>query len=217
MPAEWNSLEITKLVVPIVSSLILATVGMKISMDLATFKSAIDRNDKMIDSVVQKRIKLYDDIGAKLNGMFAYYMYLGKWKEMSPEDVVKSKRQLDEIVYTYQPFFSQEFFGAYQALEKAMFDSYTGWGNDAKLRTRSLYRNTYYRPADKTSAWNTQWSSAFTDEDNSEAIRSAYSMLITRLPLELGIPQFTDSQAIRPIPVEQVATQHAPKEATGQR
>lgn len=214
MPAEWNSLEMTKLAVPIVSSLILAVVGLQISKDLATFKSAIDRNDKMIDSVVQKRMKLYDEIGTKLNGIFTYYMYIGRWKEMSPEDVIKSKRQLDEIIYTYQPFFSQEFIDIYRKLEEEMFESYTGWGNDAKLRTQALHRDAYYSPADKTLSWDPKWSSAFTDKDNTRAIRETYSKLITLLPQELAIPQFSDDHAVRAIPLEQVAKPNFPlKEA----
>jgi hypothetical protein len=209
MKAGWNSLEIAKLIVPIVSSLLLAAVGLMISQNLATFKSTMDRNDKMIDSVVQKRISLYDAIGTKLNAMFAYYMYVGKWKELSPEDVIKNKRQLDEIVYTYQPFFSQEFIDSYRELEQSMFRSFTGWGQDAKLRTEVQQRQTFYQPTDKTSSWNKSWDTAFTNEDNTQAIRSAYSKLVSLLPLELGIPRLA-SHDIRSISVEQVARPNLP-------
>jgi hypothetical protein len=44
MKTEWNSLEIAKLSVPIISSLLLALVGLIISQNLANFKSASDRN-----------------------------------------------------------------------------------------------------------------------------------------------------------------------------
>jgi hypothetical protein len=141
--------------------------------------------------------------------MFAYYMYIGKWKEQSPKDIIEKKRQLDEIVYTYQPFFSQEFMDSYRELEQAMFRSFTGWGQDAKLRTGAQYRETFYHPTDKTSSWEKDWDQAFTNEDNTESIRSTYSKLVSRLPLELGIPRLAKND-IRNISIEQVARPNLP-------
>ena len=41
--------------------------------------------------MVEKRLALYDQIGRKLNEVFTYYMYIGKWKQLSPEDIVNDK------------------------------------------------------------------------------------------------------------------------------
>jgi hypothetical protein len=214
MKAEWNSLEVSKLCVPIMASVILALIGLKISESLATFQSAVARNDKQIDSLVQKRLALYDAIGTKLNGMFAYYMYIGRWKESSPEDMIKNKRQLDEIVYTYQPFFSPEFIGNYQDIEKQMFRSFNGWGQDAKLRTEARNRRDFYLPPEKGAAWDSKWDTHFTNEDNTAAIRTAYSKLISALPLELAIPDLSGQRA-RQIPVDQVAKSNVPSSKGG--
>ncbi|MFH1346214.1 MAG: hypothetical protein ABIL01_34185 [Pseudomonadota bacterium] len=207
--AVWTSLEIAKLAVPIFASIILALVGLQISKEVATFKSVVDRNDKMIDSLVQKRLKLYDEIGKNLNGMFAYYMYVGKWKEFSPEDIVKKKRELDEIIFTYQPFFSQQFIGIYLQLEDQMFKKFGGWGQDAKLRTEVLHRKDFYLPPDGK-VWDSKWNDRFVGEDNTPAIRKTYSELISALPRELGIPELS-KQGVRSIPIDQVARSNVPK------
>lgn len=89
--SERTSLEIAKLAVPIVVSVIVALVGLQISEELEKFKANSAQYDRSIDSMVEKRLALYDQIGRKLNEVFTYYMYIGKWKQLSPEDIVNDK------------------------------------------------------------------------------------------------------------------------------
>jgi len=208
--AEWTSLEIAKLLVPIVASIILAYVGLLISEQLETFKSDADRNAKSVDSLVQKRLALYDDIGRKLNQMFAYYMYVGKWKELSPEDIVRDKRELDEVIYTYEPFFSADFVDAYKNLESQMFRPFNGWGKDARLRSEVTRRQEFYLPADARKTWEPAWNDRFTGENNTDAIRQSYSQLMSALPQELGIAADLSRQPARLISKDQVSEPHLP-------
>src|SRR4249919_1122047 len=93
----WTSLEIVKLAVPVFSAALVVLIGylinqklemykFDISKNLETYKSEIQQNSKAIDNLIErsnkiddtlnaKRSALYDDIGKKLNQMFAYYMY----------------------------------------------------------------------------------------------------------------------------------------------
>lgn len=211
LPAQkspWTTLEVAKLSVPVFASILLAVVGFEISTSLEqyklelnetleTYKSQIQQNSKVIDHLMErnnkiddslnaKRVALYDEIGRKLNQMYAYYMYIGKWKEMSPEDIIKHKRDLDEIVYTYRPIFSKDFIAIYEGLGRQMFLTYGEWGKDAKLRTSISHRQEFYIPIDTTKVWNTGWDKRFTEEDNTDAIIDQYSKLISKLPGELG-------------------------------
>ena len=46
-------------------------------------------------------------------------MYVGAWRELDAKKVIAKKLKADEVVYGYQPFFSQEFFEAYLAFNDA--------------------------------------------------------------------------------------------------
>jgi hypothetical protein len=216
MPCEkekqsgWSSLEAAKLLVPIVASVVLVYVGQKISEQVENFKSGLETAGKQADGLVARRLVIYDDVGRKLNRMFAYYMYIGRWKELSPEDIIKDKRELDEIIFTYEPFLSTEFVDIYKDLEAQMFKPYQGWGKDALLRTEVTRRQEFYLPYEKEKkAWDPGWSERFTGEDNTAAIRAAYSKLISALPEELGIPKFSKTPT-RSIPIDQLAEPKLP-------
>lgn len=193
----WNSLEIAKLSVPIFASILLALVGYQISKSLEDYKSEVARNNKILDNLIErnnkiddtlnaKRTGLYDEVGKKLNQMFAYYMYFGRWKEISPEDIIRHKRDLDEIIYTYSPIFSRDFIDIYEGLAREMFQPYGGWGTDAKLRTSIRRRQEFFLPSDVSKVWKQEWKDRYTEEDNTGQIKEYYSKLLTQLPRELG-------------------------------
>jgi hypothetical protein len=216
--SDWTSLEVAKLIVPVIASAILAYVGFRIEEQISSFNNIADRNQKTIehnqkvfDSVIQKRISLYDDIGRRLNQMFAYYMYIGKWKELSPVDITKSKRELDETIFTYRPFFSNKFINLYLSLENEMFESFQGWGKDASLRTAMTHRPETYSPSNNGGGnnWNSAWADRFTGENNTTAIRETYSKLISELPKELEIRDLSET-GTQDIGEGQLPNSHAP-------
>ena len=63
--------------------------------------------------ITETRFQLYKEIGFQLNDLFAYFSYVGLWKELSPADIVRRKRELDRHVYTYQQVFGRAFFEHY--------------------------------------------------------------------------------------------------------
>jgi hypothetical protein len=131
------------------------------------------------------------------------YNWIRKWKELSPEDIIQDKRKLDEIIFTYEPFFSHDFITLYNKLISDMFDTNTGWGEDAKLRSEITHREQFYKPRDPKNSWNTKWVNRFTGEDNTSEIRKAYSAFVSALPAELALPNLSD-QKIRPISPDQL-------------
>ncbi|WNV06386.1 hypothetical protein RP726_08265 [Candidatus Methylospira mobilis] len=64
------------------------------------------RNQKLIE----KRIAVYDDVAPKINDIYCYCMRVGKWKNVSPKEVITWKRDVDKKIHTYRPYFSQLFF-----------------------------------------------------------------------------------------------------------
>ena len=100
-------MKIAKLLVPVEASVVSAFIGLRLSEDIESFKSTAERYSKSVDALMQRRFVLHDEIGRKMNNMFTYYMYIGKWKELSPEDIIKEKRDVDEIIFTYELFFRE--------------------------------------------------------------------------------------------------------------
>ena len=118
----WNSLEIAKILIGATTPLLVFFFGYQLSLD---DKERTDRIAQF-ERVTQKRLELWDEIAPDLNAIYSYLMYVGDWKELDADEVVEKKRQIDQVVYGYQPFFSQEFFEAYLAFSEASFEIRNG-------------------------------------------------------------------------------------------
>jgi hypothetical protein len=166
----WNSLEVTKLVVGAATPVTLAIVGALFSWQ------AGDRAQEtaQYNQVVAKRIELWDDLGPKLNSIYCYLTYVGDWKELTPADVVKLKRESDRIFFTYRPFFSEEFVAAYEAFLDAAFKPYGGWRADARIRSTVAQRENASE-------------GAFTGEDNAAAVHQAYYSMLRAAGKEFAL------------------------------
>jgi len=188
--ADWNSLDVAKLAVPALSSLILAPVGYLISAQLSQIKDQNDRISQNYGELVKKRIDLYDAIARKSNRVFAYYLYIGKWKEETPETIISYKRELDELIYSYQPIFTAEAVNSYNKLTDQFFKTYGSWGEDARLRTTTAEREKFSRSRKE------EYKDRFTNEDNRKEICDAYNEFINKLSAELQMKLLTGEQTI---------------------
>ena len=177
--SPWNSLEVMKLLVAVLTPLFIAYIGYQ----LTTIQSDVIRvKDEQISEnkrVREFRLDIYKQAGPLLNDIFAYQAYVGSWKEFTPKLMIEKKRKLDTIMYSHQSLFSHPFFGAYREFMEQAFQSAGGWNTDAKLRTVSKCRKNY------TDEPNVVWSSRFTGEDNRRKVCLAYRRLVDRLSTEL--------------------------------
>jgi hypothetical protein len=141
---------------------------------LKKFEKNIESKQKISD----KRFDLYKEIGFQLNDVYAYFAFVGHWKDYSAVEIVERKRQLDRHIHTYRPVFSDEFNKRYSDFIENCFATFGGWGKDARLRTSSRHRA---EDGDKKSA------ECFTGENNIAAIRNSYQALIDALARDLGM------------------------------
>ena len=102
-------------------------------------------------------------------------MYVGTWKELKAADIVAKKRLTDRIVYSFRPFFSDEFFSSYQDYMKALFRTHRDWGKDAGLRTTRDHRS---HESDY---------SLLIEEDNSDAVHEKYFALLGVAAKEMNL------------------------------
>jgi hypothetical protein len=172
-------IELAKIGVSILLPLVVAIVGLVINRRLQRLASIEENRGRL----VEKRTEIYDEIGFKLNDLYCYYLLVGDWKSMDRHSIRATKRKLDRLVHTYRPFFSRAFFDAYDRFMAACFVTYTGMGEDARLRTRYSMRPEAQEGNDEA------YARQFTDENNSESIKVAYVHLLGVLGADLNLTE----------------------------
>jgi hypothetical protein len=108
---------------------------------VAIFAFGLNRRLKSIDDaqwqsrkIVERRLEIYDYVAPRVNEIFCFMMGFGDWKEISPEKILKSKRELDKQVNVYRYLLSEDFYTAYDEFIHAVFETFTGRGQDAKIK-----------------------------------------------------------------------------------
>jgi hypothetical protein len=175
----WNWLEIAKLLASLLVPVALAAVGVYIHRVTKRFEHLQWRSQKLIE----KRLSVYDDLAPLLNELLCYFTYIGGWRDLDPPAVVALKRVVDKKIHLAAPLFSQDFFAACMEFQDLCFETYTGWGRDALLRT-SFQRRREGRAND----WRTEWDACFSAEIvDPESVRSAYRRVMEAFAADIGV------------------------------
>ena len=181
----WNSLEIAKLVIGVLTPLSLAAFGWFISRSLKRFELLQWSNQKLIE----KRLILYDSIAPLLNKLLCFYTWVGYWKDVSPQDVIKAKRELDQSMNVYRHLFDDDLYNTYQSFIHLLFEPFTGRGHDAKIRS-VIQGADGDRKAHRTYEWDPVWETKFSAPDNVAAkaeVGAAYYQVMKALRRSLGV------------------------------
>jgi len=182
----WNSLEIAKLIVSIATPLLILFLGLWINKRLKRLEHLQWTNQKLIET----RLRIYEELVPLLNDILCYFTFIGCWKELEPNRIVKLKRTVDKIVYVNSPLFAKEFIEKYNTFIGHCYSTYSGWGNDAKLRT------SFQRRKESINNWNINWENCFTCETEvtePSLIKTAYLDFVQFFAKEMGIGLFQDS------------------------
>lgn len=147
-----TKLEIAKIVAQLFTPGVVGYLGWKVSKRLKDIEQHQWGNRKL----TEKRIQLYDEISPLLNRLFCYFTYVGDWQKHSPLDIIEAKRNLDHKVFVNRYLLEGDVFDAYQSFIHALFEHYTGIGEDAKLKTS--YRD---RRASPSFTWDQDWNQRF--------------------------------------------------------
>ncbi|MFB9150064.1 hypothetical protein [Roseovarius ramblicola] len=162
-PAEY-SLDAAKLVISILTPITVAFVGYFLNQRLKSIDNAQWQSRK----ITEKRIELYDDIAPDLNKVFCFCTFLGYWKDISPQDVLTTKRNLDKKVNIYRHLLSDDFYELYNEFIHLAFTTFTGWGEDAKIQ--AWIANGM---ADRRIHANYKWEAAYDDMFQENTIASS--------------------------------------------
>lgn len=183
-PDSWNALEIAKLLVGILTPFSVAVIGWIISRNLKRLDLAQWKNQKLIE----KRISVYDSVAPQLNLLLCFFTWVGNWKSISPETAIKTKRDLDRAMSVYRYLFDDEVYVLYESFIRTLFETYTGAGQDARIK--SLIR---CNDGDRTACdypWKDEWSTRFSAPGkvaSKDEIRDIYHELMSELTCSFGV------------------------------
>lgn len=91
--------------------------GLWFNNSLEKLKSRLQANQV----IVQKRAEIYAEIQEPLNDIYCYIKRVGKWKTLTPEDVIDRKRKVDQKMHSTRPFWSNEMQRSYKEFMDTCF------------------------------------------------------------------------------------------------
>src|SRR6516225_1136911 len=130
MAASWNSVQIVTLIVSALTPITVVVLGVM----FARASRRIEQVQWANQTVVTRRLDIFDKLAPGLNQLLCFATFVGGWKEIEPTQAIGIKRTLDEIVYANRVLFSEELFAAYHRFMRTLFAMYATTGADAKVK-----------------------------------------------------------------------------------
>ncbi|MBX3570196.1 MAG: hypothetical protein KF914_19190 [Rhizobiaceae bacterium] len=162
MSESWKfGLQVLQLLVSASVPVIIAIFGASLNRRLKSIDQAQWQNRKIIEI----RLDIYKEISPKMNSMYCFCVWVGDWKEISPEEMVRLKRQTDKTVNVYRHIFSENFYKSYNLFIHEIFETFTGPGEDAKIRSEVRGGNGDRRIVFQAE-WKAEWDRMFSSGKN---------------------------------------------------
>lgn len=152
--SAWNSLEIAKLAISVLTPLLLVFVGFVVSRAARRIEQAQWANRKLIE----RRLELYDELAPKLNELFSFFALIGDFKGITPETAISLKRNLDRSFFVNRYLFSDRFASLYQDfIGNKCFAPYSGGTGHAAKILASRAR----QQSERGESWKGEWETLF--------------------------------------------------------
>jgi hypothetical protein len=159
----------------------------------------LGRNQELTKS----RLAYYSEIIGPLNDLMCYFTYIGRWRDISPPDVIRIKRELDRTFYCAAPLFSPGAWTTYNAFKGLIFDVSSPLEVDALLRTGFERRK-----AASQQGWNDEWIRYFKDGENHldptkiKSIRENYNKCVSSLVRDVNMTRPRTSYTTSAVHIE---------------
>lgn len=181
----WNSLEIAKIVIGVLTPLSVAVLGFLLSRHLKRFELNQWKNQKLLE----KRIAIYDTVAPQLNQLLCFYTWIGNWKSITPDAVIQTKRDLDRTFHVYRYLFDEDVYEAFQAFSATLFETYAGAGRDARIRS-AIHTPNGNRQTDCAFEWKGEWHERFAAHDRIaplNEVQQGYEHIMSTLAQSFGV------------------------------
>ena len=130
MADSWNSVQIVTVIVAAATPVTVAILG----VIFARASRKIEQVQWANQTVVTRRLEIFDELAPGLNQLLCFATFVGTWKDIDPRKAIAIKRDLDQTMYANKVLFSDELFGAYHRFMSVLFDMFGTTGADAKVR-----------------------------------------------------------------------------------
>jgi hypothetical protein len=130
MADTWNSVQIVTVIVAAATPVTVAILG----VIFARASRKIEQVQWANQTVVTRRLDVFDKLAPGLNQLLCFATFVGTWKDTDPRKAIAIKRDLDQIMYANKVLFSDELFAAYHRFMTVLFDMFGTTGADAKVR-----------------------------------------------------------------------------------
>ena len=189
----WNSLEVAKLVIGLLTPAAVAALGFYLQRVAERLENKQWANQK----IVEKRLAIYDEIAPMLNDLLCYFTYVGSWREMDPPDVITLKRDLDKKLHLASPLFPASWAEHARLYTHGCFKTFgLQWGGNAQLRTPWKNRvGVHARP------WQKDWEVCFCEElTEPREIQQLYQNVLAEFSRSFGELDFVPSDRLASLP-----------------
>lgn len=153
--SPWNSLEIAKLAADFAIPVTLLI----LSLIVSRFEKRIEQKLDQEEFGRSWKKEIYDEVALDLNLIYCAFNYVGRWRECTPENIITSKRRLDEKIFAYSPILSPDTIEAYNNLMNVSFETGRGRG------TTLLIRSNVDMFAESAIAWKEEYRDFFVPMD----------------------------------------------------
>ncbi|WP_299960052.1 hypothetical protein [uncultured Roseobacter sp.] len=181
-----------RLAISVATPLAVVAVGFHLNRRLKSIDNAQWQNRK----ITEKRIEHYDLLAPDLNKVFCFWTFLGYWKDIPPADILDAKRNLDRNVNIYTHLLGPKFYKAYQRYIHMAFQTFSGWGQDAKIRA-AISSGRGNRQKHANYAWEEKFDKMFSTEnlEDEQNFREAYYCCMNELRDCIGLDNEREADA----------------------
>jgi hypothetical protein len=180
--STWNSLEVAKLAVALLTPVLLLGLGVVITRAARRVEHAQWANRKLIE----RRLELYDEMAPLLNDLYCFVGLVGDFRRIEPPRAIELKRRLDKLFHVNKFLFSDAFARRWEALMDLCFETYTGYGNDARIRVDAESQEAEMGSSD----WRAEWRVLFSprgEHTQRGRIKYAIAELMETFADEIGV------------------------------
>lgn len=149
---------------------------------------SIDHSQWQNRKIIELRLDLYKEIAPKINSMFCFCLWIGEWKNISPYDMIRMKRETDKIFNVYRYLLNEDLYNSYNIFIHHIFKTYNGPGEDAKIKSY-IYCGEGDRRVAFGEHWQNDWDNAFFEHEVEprKKLIASYNLLMEQFRKCVGL------------------------------